>query len=75
MITFGAITTLLYHSYENVVKGYVLLTGAVLQSYGYEPLTGSRCFHDILLWQPVFHHGCPSAVYARCSCRAVDCSS
>ena len=61
MITFGAITTLLYHFYENVVKrsGYwqvfLTLTGDS------SSLVDSRYFHDVSVLRRTGRHGRPNA--------------
>jgi hypothetical protein len=68
VITFGAITSLLYHFFENVVKRYGLSPVVVLQNHGYGLLTGSRCFHDVPRLGLTVCHGYPFAVDARSFC-------
>ena len=47
MITFGVITTLLYHFFANAVKrsGYWLVFLSLTDDSG--SLADSRCFHDV----------------------------
>ena len=61
MITFGAITTLLYHFYENVVKRSGYLPVFLTLTDDSSSLAPSRCFHDVLVLKWTDRHGLPNA--------------
>jgi len=57
VITFGAITSLLYHFSANVVKRYEYWPVFLSLTDDSGSLANSRCFHDVSVLKRIDRHG------------------